>query len=216
MSSGSLTKSRTKVLFLARKDAVEARQGLYTVDARQLLVHIHGAELGLVEAGLELVRDDHNLVFAGIEGIADIAALEAGIHVGFAEGLRTASESATSPENATRAARRYSLVAGCSGQRPACSAPPPCANPSPPSPWPDPGAGALPSAEVFDDDRHLLLDVVGVQAHPAAVPGWPLGLVDLLVAARLVLFASSKARGRGCSCCNTSRMKPSSMACCML
>lgn len=37
---------------------VQPRQGLHRVHAAQLLVHVHGMEQGLVEAGLKLVGHD--------------------------------------------------------------------------------------------------------------------------------------------------------------
>jgi hypothetical protein len=64
---------------LAGEGAVEPRQGLHAVHALQLLVHVHGAELGLVEAGLEFVGGDHHVVVVGVEGLGQVAALEPGV-----------------------------------------------------------------------------------------------------------------------------------------
>ena len=63
------------------KGTVQARQGLHAVHALQLLVHVHGAELGLVKAGLKFVGNDHHLIIIAIKGFAHIAAFEVGVHV---------------------------------------------------------------------------------------------------------------------------------------
>jgi hypothetical protein len=42
--------------------AVQARQRLHRLDAAQLLVHVHAAQQRLVEAGLELVGHQQDLV----------------------------------------------------------------------------------------------------------------------------------------------------------
>jgi hypothetical protein len=43
-----------RVLFEQGRDAIEPGQGLYRVESGQHLVHVHGVQQGLVEAGLEL------------------------------------------------------------------------------------------------------------------------------------------------------------------
>ena len=47
---------------LLRVCAVQARQCLYRLDAREQLVHVHGVEQRLVVAGLELVGADQESV----------------------------------------------------------------------------------------------------------------------------------------------------------
>ena len=49
---------------------------LHRLDARQALVHVHAAQQRLVEAGLELVGDEQDLVFVAFEGFPDVAALQ--------------------------------------------------------------------------------------------------------------------------------------------
>ena len=58
--------------------AVQAREGLYRLDAIEAPVHIHAAEQRLIETGLELVGHQQDLVVGALEGFADVA-LEAGI-----------------------------------------------------------------------------------------------------------------------------------------
>ena len=56
--------------------AVQARECLHRLDAREAPVDVHAREQGLVEARLEFVRDQKQLVLAPVgEGIADIASL---------------------------------------------------------------------------------------------------------------------------------------------
>ena len=57
---------------LAARDAVQPREGLHRLDARDALVEVHRAELRLVEAGLELVGDDHYAVVVGVERRAKV------------------------------------------------------------------------------------------------------------------------------------------------
>ena len=67
ISSGSLTKSRTKVSSLPGAGAVEARESLHGLHASEPLVHIHRVQQRLVEAGLVFLGDDQHLVFFGVE-----------------------------------------------------------------------------------------------------------------------------------------------------
>jgi hypothetical protein len=64
---------------LAGEQAVEPREGLHAVHALELLVHVHGAQLGLVEAGLELVGGDHHVEVVGVERLGQVAPLEPGV-----------------------------------------------------------------------------------------------------------------------------------------
>ena len=61
---------------LAGVGAVQAGEGLHGLDAGQPLVHVHAAEQRLVEAGLELVGDEQDLILVALEGFADVAALQ--------------------------------------------------------------------------------------------------------------------------------------------
>ena len=61
---------------LAGMRAIEARQCLHGLDAGQPLVHVHGAQQRLIETGLELVRDQKDLVFVALERLAYVAALQ--------------------------------------------------------------------------------------------------------------------------------------------
>ena len=64
---------------LARMSSVQARQGLYRLYACQPLIHIHAAEQGLVEAGLEFIGNQQDLVFIRGEGFAHVAPPQVGI-----------------------------------------------------------------------------------------------------------------------------------------
>ncbi|MNO86708.1 hypothetical protein D3C76_781170 [compost metagenome] len=72
-------------LVLTGVGAVQARQCLHRLDARDFLVQVHGHQLGLVEASLILVGDDHHPVVRCVEHLAHVAAMQARIEVGFAE-----------------------------------------------------------------------------------------------------------------------------------
>ena len=50
---------------LARSRAVEAGERLHGLKPGELAIHIHGAEFGLVEAGLVFLGDDQDLVLVG-------------------------------------------------------------------------------------------------------------------------------------------------------
>ena len=52
-------------VLLARVGAVEPREGLHGLDAREPLVHVHRVQQRLVEAGLVLLGDDQHLVLVG-------------------------------------------------------------------------------------------------------------------------------------------------------
>ena len=72
---------QNKGLF-ARKGPVEAGQRLHAIHTIQLLVHVHGTKLWLVKPRLELVGGDHYVVIVGVEGVAQVPALEAGVDQG--------------------------------------------------------------------------------------------------------------------------------------
>lgn len=74
-------------LVLAGEGAVQAREGLHRLHPGNLLVHVHGHQLGLVKAGLVFVGDDHHLVLGGVERLAHVAPVQAGVEVGFAESV---------------------------------------------------------------------------------------------------------------------------------
>ena len=63
----------------ARKGAVEPRQGLHAVYAVQFFIDVHGAELGLIKAGLVFIGDDQNVEVSGVEGFRQVAPVEARI-----------------------------------------------------------------------------------------------------------------------------------------
>ena len=46
---------------------VEARERLHRLDAGKALVHIHGMQQGLVEAGLVLLGHQEDLIVVGVE-----------------------------------------------------------------------------------------------------------------------------------------------------
>lgn len=66
--------------------AVEPGEGLDGGHTRELFVHVHGHQLGLIEAGLELVGYDEHLVFGAVEGVPDIFAPKVLVHVLFGQG----------------------------------------------------------------------------------------------------------------------------------
>ncbi|OPZ47268.1 MAG: hypothetical protein BWY92_01828 [Firmicutes bacterium ADurb.BinA052] len=57
---------------LAGDLAVEARERLHRLHAVEALVHVHGAEQRLVEAGLVLVRHEQDLVVGGGEALREL------------------------------------------------------------------------------------------------------------------------------------------------
>ena len=62
---------------LARAGAVQARERLHSLQAGELAVDIHGAELRLVEAGLVFLGDDQDLVLVRIRGAVRLEAVKA-------------------------------------------------------------------------------------------------------------------------------------------
>ena len=62
---------------LLRVRAVEARQRLHRLDARERLVHVHRVQQRLVVAGLELVGADQEAVRVGLDLVGDVAAWKA-------------------------------------------------------------------------------------------------------------------------------------------
>ena len=67
-------------LFLARVGAVEAREGLHGLDARQPLVDVHRVKKGLVEPRLVFLGHQEHLVFAGVEFLGQLLLLDAAVH----------------------------------------------------------------------------------------------------------------------------------------
>ena len=66
---------------LAGKHPVEAREGLDDLHlVRDLLVDIHGDELRLIEASLELVGDQHDTVFWAVERVAQVLTPDCRVH----------------------------------------------------------------------------------------------------------------------------------------
>ena len=61
--------------------AVESGEGLHGVEPLEGLVDEHRVEVGLVEAGLELLGDDEDLVVAGAERVGTLEPLR-GLGVG--------------------------------------------------------------------------------------------------------------------------------------
>lgn len=70
---------------LAGVGAIEAREGLHGGNTGQFLVYVHSDEAGFVEAGLELVGDDEDLIVLLAERSGRVAApVERGLGDGFA------------------------------------------------------------------------------------------------------------------------------------
>ncbi len=89
-SSGSLTKSKTKVLSFHGWQRF-SRDSVCTVwIPAQASVNVHAAQHRLIEARLELVRHQQNLEFVAVKGFPDIAALQVRIRflAGFFERFR--------------------------------------------------------------------------------------------------------------------------------
>jgi hypothetical protein len=85
--------------------AVQAGERLHGLDAVEPLVDVHAAEQRLIEAGLELVGHQQDLVLVPLEGLADVAALEVRVQrfgLCSVKGSGPGSLSFTSPEKATR------------------------------------------------------------------------------------------------------------------
>ena len=61
---------------LAGVGTIQPGQRLHGLNARQSLIDVHAAQQRLIEAGLELVRHQQNLVLVGVEGFADVAAAQ--------------------------------------------------------------------------------------------------------------------------------------------
>jgi hypothetical protein len=70
-----------RALLLRVVRTVEPRERLHRVDAAELLVHVHGVEQWLVEAGLELVGHDQESVLGTLEGLGGLRLREA-VHAG--------------------------------------------------------------------------------------------------------------------------------------
>ena len=141
ISSGSLTKSSTIVLGLqlarrARVGAVEPRQRLHRGHAGEPLVHVHRAEQRLVEAGLELVGDQHDPEVVAAERGAKALPAEARVHRAFGERLRPRFRVIDrAGERDQRAESFVALLFDVLVDRDLVTAPPPCGSRSRPSPW---------------------------------------------------------------------------------
>ena len=168
---------------LAGMRAVQAGERLHGLDAGEPLVDVHAAQQRLIEAGLELVGDEQDLILVALEGFADVAALQVRVErrAGFGEGIRARF---LVVHLAGERHQRADLVAVLldvfvDGELPAH------------------GLHAAADdhhrlglaveqrrdvfAEVLDDDLHLLRDVVGVQPHPAHDPLHGRAALDLLL-----------------------------------
>ena len=67
--------------------SVQARQRLHALHAAERFIHVHGAQLRLVKAGLELVGHQHHLIVIGIKRLTHIAAFERRVHIDFSKFL---------------------------------------------------------------------------------------------------------------------------------
>ncbi len=154
---------------LAGVGAVEAGEGLHGLDARQPLIHVHAAEQRLVEAGLELVGDEQDLVLVALERFADVAALQVRIQ-GVAVLRETVGAGFLVVHLAGEGDQRADLVAVfldvfVDGQLPAHRLHAAADHHHRLGLAVEQRGHVF--AEVLDDDLHLLGDVVGVQPHPA-------------------------------------------------
>ena len=66
-----------EAVVLLRVRAVEPREGLHGLDARERLVHVHRVQQRLVVAGLELVGADQEAVRVLLDLVGDVAARKA-------------------------------------------------------------------------------------------------------------------------------------------
>ena len=66
-----------EAVVLLRVRAVEARERLHRLDARERLVHVHRVQQRLVVAGLELVGADQEAVRVFLNLVGDVAARKA-------------------------------------------------------------------------------------------------------------------------------------------
>ena len=152
------------------KGTVQARQGLHAVHALQLLVHIHGAQLGLIEAGLVLVGGDHHVEVLGVEGLCQVTPVQAGIeqaaafrHLFGDHPVR--QHTAGEGHQRVHIAVAHLLHIGLHRQL--------VAHRLLPAAGDHHGLGLAAQqvadigAEVLDDHLHLLADVVRMQTHPA-------------------------------------------------
>ena len=73
-------------VFLERVDAVQPRQGLHGLDAREPLVHVHRVQQRLVEAGLVLLRHEQHLVLLRGELLGQFLLPDAVVHALFGVG----------------------------------------------------------------------------------------------------------------------------------
>ena len=63
-----------EAVVLLRVRAIEPRQGLHRLDARELLVHVHGVQQGFVVPGLELLGANQEAVWVGLDLGGNLAA----------------------------------------------------------------------------------------------------------------------------------------------
>ena len=60
-------------VFLARIGSVQSRKRLDRLEPSQLAVHVHGAQLGLVEPRLVFLGDDEDLIGVGVEAARQLS-----------------------------------------------------------------------------------------------------------------------------------------------
>ncbi|MNC18918.1 hypothetical protein D3C75_668390 [compost metagenome] len=65
--------------------SVQTRQRLDALHAAKRFIHIHGAELWLVKAGLKLIGNQHHLIVITIKRVAHIAPFQRRVHIHFSE-----------------------------------------------------------------------------------------------------------------------------------
>ena len=68
------------LLIIGRTNTVQARKCLNSIDSPQALIHIHGAELRLVKAGLILICHQQHLVAVAVKHFRQIFFLNAVHH----------------------------------------------------------------------------------------------------------------------------------------
>ena len=157
---------------LARVRPVQPRKRLHRLDARQPLVDIHPAQERLIEAGLEFVRHQQDLILVALERFANVAALQIGIErlAVLREAVRTGLLVVHFSGEGHQRADLVAVVLDVfvDGQLPAHGLDAAADH--------DHCLGLAVQqrrhvgAEVLDDDLDCLGDVVGVQPHPAHDP----------------------------------------------
>ncbi len=143
---------------------------MHAVHALQLLVHVHGAQLGLIEAGLVLVGGDHHVEVLGVEGFRQVAPVQAGVEQAAAFRHLFGNHPVRQHAAGKSHQRMHIVVAhllhiGLHRQL--------IAHRLLAAAGDHHGLGLAAQqvadigAEMFDDHLYLLADVVRVQAHPA-------------------------------------------------